>query len=48
VAIPQEGNLLAFDTPASLIAKSSASSLEEAFFKISGRRIGSSPEIPSA
>ena len=44
VAILDEGNLLAFDTPTSLRARTLSSSLEEAFARITKRRLYSAPE----
>lgn len=44
VAILDEGNLLAFDTPTSLRARTLSSSLEEAFARIIRRRLNSAPE----
>src|SRR5208337_5270016 len=39
VAILQEGTLIAFDTPAKLKAKAGASSLEQVFFRLTGRDV---------
>ena len=44
VAILEEGKLLAFDTPTALRARTLASSLEEAFARLTGRRLYSLAE----
>jgi len=44
VAILHEGSLLAFDTPVALRARTSSPSLEEAFARITGRRLHSAGE----
>jgi ABC-type multidrug transport system ATPase subunit len=44
VAILDEGKLLAFDTPTALRAKTLSSSLEEAFARLTGRRLYSAAE----
>jgi ABC-type multidrug transport system ATPase subunit len=44
VAVLDEGKLLAFDTPTALGAKTLSSSLEEAFARITGRRLHSYAE----
>lgn len=44
VAILDEGKLLAFDTPAALRARTLAGSLEEAFARLTGRRLHSAAE----
>jgi ABC-type multidrug transport system ATPase subunit len=44
VAILDEGKLLAFDTPTALRARTLSSSLEEAFARITGRRLYSAAE----
>jgi ABC-type multidrug transport system ATPase subunit len=44
VAILDEGKLLAFDTPTALKARTLSSSLEEAFARITGRRLHSAAE----
>lgn len=44
VAILDEGKLLAFDTPAALRARTLAGSLEEAFARLTGRRLYSAAE----
>jgi ABC-type multidrug transport system ATPase subunit len=45
VAILDEGKLLAFDTPAALRARTLSSSLEEAFARLTGRRLYSAAEL---
>lgn len=47
VAILEDGKLLAFDTPAALRARTLSSSLEEAFARITGRRLYSAAEPTS-
>lgn len=47
VAVLEAGKLLAFDTPAALRGSTTSASLEEAFAKITGRRL-QAPEEPSA
>ncbi len=44
VAILEEGKLLAFDTPVALRARTSSASLEEAFARLTGRRLYSDGE----
>jgi ABC-type multidrug transport system ATPase subunit len=39
VALLQQGTLIAFDTPANLKAKAGASSLEQVFFRLTGRAV---------
>ena len=48
VAVLDEGKLLAFDTPAALRGATSCPSLEEAFARITGRRLDSAGELPPA
>ena len=45
VAILDDGKLLAFDTPAALRARTLSSSLEEAFARLTGRRLYSVAEV---
>jgi ABC-2 type transport system ATP-binding protein len=48
VAVLDEGKLLAFDTPAALRGATSSPSLEEAFARLTGRRLYAAEEKPTA
>jgi ABC-type multidrug transport system ATPase subunit len=46
VAVLQQGRLIAFDTPAAIKARASATSLEEAFLRLTGSRLSSAQGAP--